>query len=366
MLRVDPTAPDPDTIAEAAALLRAGGLVAFPTETVYGLGANALDAGAVARIFAAKGRPADDPLIVHVAEPAGLDAVAGAVPPVAVRLAAAFWPGPLTLVVPRGAAIPSIVTAGGPTVGVRMPAHPVALALIAAAGVPVAAPSANPFGRTSPTIAAHVAADLGDRVDLILDGGPCAVGIESTVVDCTSDPPAVLRPGGISLEALRVVVPEMASAIQTAAPLRSPGEFVRHYAPRARMVLVTGRAADDDRATAVVACAGAALAARGVAVGVLAYAGDAVPEGVRTATLGPAGDAGGVARRLFAALRALDAAGCDVILVRDIGPVGLGLAVRDRLNRAAEGRAVDPLAIDDPTAGVERAVAAVVRLASPP
>jgi len=417
ILVLDPAAPDARGIAEAAALLRAGGLVAFPTETVYGLGANALDAAAVARIFAAKGRPADDPIIVHVAERHDLEAVAANVPLVAQALADAFWPGPLTLVVPRGRAIPPIVTAGGDTVGVRMPAHPVALALIAAAGVPVAAPSANPFGRTSPTLAAHVAADLGDRIDLILDGGPCAVGIESTVVDCTAEPPVVLRPGGIALEALRAVVPGIvvraagapraddegsrqgaASAGASRArarhgdvardddvavgdangtsggqgldPERSPGLSTRHYAPRARLVLVLGGGPDDPSATAIVARAAAEIAARGLAVGALGIAARDAPTGVHAEPLDPEpgdgdgkalgeGAAADAARRLFAALRALDAAGCDVIVARDIGPEGLGLAIRDRLVRAAEGRVVDG------ARGIEAAVSAVVRLAVP-
>ncbi len=200
---------DPAAIAEAAAILRGGGLVAFPTETVYGLGANALDARAVARIFAAKERPAFDPLIVHLAGAADVPThalEADALDPRLLRLAGRFWPGPLTLVVRKRAHIPGIVTAGLPTVGLRVPDHPVALALLAAAGVPIAAPSANPFGRLSPTRAAHVVAGLGSRVDLVLDGGPCRVGVESTVVLLADGRAILLRPGGLPLEAIEAEI----------------------------------------------------------------------------------------------------------------------------------------------------------------
>src|SRR5262245_22416754 len=193
---VNPVAPEPAVIQQAASVIRAGGLVAFPTETVYGLGANALDATAVARIFAAKGRPASDPLIVHIAAFAQLDDIAEQIPPLARELAAAFWPGPLTLVLRRRSIVPANVSAGRETVAVRMPAHPVALALCGAAGVPIAAPSANLFTRTSPTEAEHVLEDLAGRIDLLLDGGPTPIGLESTVLDLTQSPPALLRPGG--------------------------------------------------------------------------------------------------------------------------------------------------------------------------
>ncbi|HWQ14189.1 MAG TPA: L-threonylcarbamoyladenylate synthase, partial [Roseiflexaceae bacterium] len=202
---VDPLHPDPSVIDEAAGVIRAGGLVAFPTETVYGLGANALDAAAVGRVFAAKGRPASDPLIVHLRAADQLAQVAVDIPPEAVELARRLWPGPLTLVLRRHLRVPPEVTAGRDTVAVRVPAHPVALALIAAAGVPVVAPSANLFSRPSPTTAQHVLEDLRGRVDLVLDAGPAAIGIESTVVDLTSDPPALLRPGGVPAEELRAL-----------------------------------------------------------------------------------------------------------------------------------------------------------------
>ncbi len=227
-------ADDPAAIAEAAELIRAGRLVAFPTETVYGLGANALDPAAVARVFEAKGRPATNPLIVHVANVEAARELAADWPPVADRLAERFWPGPLTLVVEKNARVPDIVTANGPTVGVRVPAHRAALALLKAAGVPIAAPSANRSEEVSPTTAQHVVDSLGDRVDLILDGGPSNVGIESTVLDVTQTPPRLLRPGMVSETMLRAVVSELAADNKgsTAGASRSPGQHARHYAPR--------------------------------------------------------------------------------------------------------------------------------------
>lgn len=248
VVTVDPTAPDPAVIAAAAAQLRAGGLVAFPTETVYGLGANALDEQAVARIYAAKGRPAWNPVIAHVPSIEAARALAREWPRSAECLAQAFWPGPLTLVVPKASGVPDVATAGLDAVAVRIPQHPVALALLRAAGVPIAAPSANRFTQVSPTTAAHVERSLGARVPLILDGGPCAVGIESTVVDCTGDDVIILRPGMLGRESLEAVLaplgvvvrhavrtvahdtPEQAPNIDTP---RSPGMADRHYAPRA-------------------------------------------------------------------------------------------------------------------------------------
>lgn len=232
---------DPAAIARAAELIRAGRLVAFPTETVYGLGANALDPAAVAEIFAAKGRPATNPLIVHVASVEAARELATIWPEVADRLAERFWPGPLTLVVEKNERVPNIVTAGGPTVGVRIPSHPAALALLNAAGVPVAAPSANRSEEVSPTTAQHVANSLGERVDLILDGGPTNVGIESTVLDATEAPPRILRPGMVTeamiRDALRAIIRPLADHKRTA-PARAPGQHARHYAPRKPLVVL--------------------------------------------------------------------------------------------------------------------------------
>lgn len=350
-LVVDKTAPDPAAIAEAARMLVAGGLVVFPTETVYGLGANALDAAAVAGIFDAKERPHTDPLIVHLASATDLPRVAASVPADAAALAAAFWPGPLTLIMPRHADVPAIVTAGLPNVAVRVPAHPVAHALLVVAAVPVAAPSANRFSRPSPTTAAHVLADLDTRVDLVLDGGATDIGVESTIVDCTVSPPVVRRAGGVPLEALAAVVPGIAAADQVAeadTAQLAPGQLLRHYAPAAHLTVYDGTLA---AGVARVAREVRQLTASGTRVGVLApdealtalapeLAARAAVGRVIVASLGPRDSGAAAARVLFACLRSLDAAGVDVILA--LGPVrnGLGVAVWDRLRRAAEGRVV--------------------------
>ncbi len=349
---VDPLRPQAAPLVLAARCLARGGLVAFPTETVYGLGVNALDRAAVGRLFAAKGRPANDPLIVHAADLARLSAVVGGLPPLAHRLAARFWPGPLTLVLPRHPDLPDDVTAGLDTVAVRVPAHPVARALLERCPVPVAAPSANLFSRPSPTTAAHVLDDLADRIDIVLDAGPTDVGVESTVLDLTTDPPRILRPGAVSIEQLREVVPGVArrepvpagaACADTAAAdapssdaMPSPGMLSRHYAPRTPLTLVTGTPAEGG--TLLRALVEASLAS-GHRVGVLAYDPDVAwcrACGVRVAEIGPDTDPALVARRLYGALRELDAAGLDVLFVRDLAASdGLGPAVRDRLRRAA-------------------------------
>ncbi|QEL13360.1 L-threonylcarbamoyladenylate synthase [Limnoglobus roseus] len=240
---VDPLNPDPAVIADAAAVLRTGGLVAFPTETVYGLGANALDEAAVQGIFAAKGRPATNPVIVHVADPEQVSRVAADWPEVAAKLAAAFWPGPLTLVLPKRPDVPAVVTAGGPTVAVRCPNHAVARALIRAADVPVAAPSANRSTELSPTRADHVAKSLNGRIDAILDGGPCPGGIESTVVDVTAGV-RILRPGLISAPMLEAVVGPLTEGASEAGIAKSPGQMAKHYSPRTPVVLTDGEPGD--------------------------------------------------------------------------------------------------------------------------
>jgi L-threonylcarbamoyladenylate synthase len=340
VLPVDSQHPAPEAIAQAAQLIRAGEVVAFPTETVYGLGADAWRAEAVQRIFEAKERPAHDPLIVHLADVTWLPQVAAHVPPVAHELAARFWPGPLTLVLPRGERIPDVVTAGGETVAMRVPAHPVALALLGAAEAPIAAPSANRFGHVSPTRAEHVLADLDGRIPLILDGGPTPVGVESTVLSLVTPTPTILRPGGVSREALLAVLGEVAVRERPISPdetIPSPGTLDQHYAPRANVRFYTG-----PRAVVLPALRAAAfeLEEQGEHVGLLIAEEDraalAGAPGV-VQTLGAQGDVTTIARQLFAALRALDAAGVSVILARDFGSAGLGLAVRDRLTRAAGG-----------------------------
>lgn len=318
-------AASPEALARAAAVLRQGGLVAFPTETVYGLGAVALDADAVDRVFAAKGRPPTNPVIVHVA---GADEV-GLVAEVGPALARVrcFWPGPLTAVLPRGAAVPDIVTAGGPTVAVRVPAHPVARELIRLTGAPLAAPSANRSTRLSPTRAEHVLADLGGVVDVILDGGPTTGGIESTVIDLTRQPPRLLRPGLITRGQLEAVLGpiEVADArVDERAALPSPGMMAKHYAPRTPL-----EAVENEGAARV-----AELAAQGRRVGwVTWFAVSDIFPGVTHREL--PGDAAGYAAGLYATLHELDAAGLDRLVVA-LPPAGdEWLAVRDRLRRAA-------------------------------
>lgn len=342
VLRVDPQRPDRHDIARAADCLRGGGLVAFPTETVYGLGVHAFDRGAVRRLFDAKGRPANDPLIVHIGSLDELPGLVMEVPDIARALASRFWPGPLTLVMRRAANVPREVTAGLDTVAIRVPAHPVARALLEAARLPIAAPSANLFSRPSPTRAAHVVADLDGRIDLILDGGPTQVGVESTVVDLTVDPPIVLRPGATSVEALRDVIPLVRVRPDTGASgdadesMASPGMLAKHYAPRAPLTLYRGNPAA--LGGALVEGARRALAAR-QRVGVLATTEDA--EALRAlpvmiAELGSGLDADQIAARLYAALRQLDEQGVDVILARDVSTAeGIGRAISDRLRRAA-------------------------------
>lgn len=331
-LPVDPSRPDPDAIARAAAALKAGGLVAFPTETVYGLGAHALDPDAVARIFAAKGRPDYNPLIVHVADAEAARGLAAEWSDAAERLAAAFWPGPLTLVVPKAGRVPDVVTAGLPSVALRVPAHPVARALLEAAGLPVAAPSANRSTEVSPTTAAHVEKSLGDRVELILDGGPTPVGIESTVVSLTGDAPLVLRPGTVSVDELRAVVPGVALAEARAerdAPRLSPGMLDRHYAPRGEVRLFRA----EERARVQDDVYLAALGGR--EVGAVVFTALQAPV-ARQVALPP--DPTEYARGLYAALHALDDAGCDLILVEGVPEGAAWDGVRDRLRRAAHPR----------------------------
>jgi L-threonylcarbamoyladenylate synthase len=317
-------AADPAAIERAAAVLRRGGLVAFPTETVYGLGANAFDARAVARVFEVKARPSFDPLIVHVHDAGELPRVvaAGDDPRVAL-LAARFWPGPLTLVLPRRSEIPDIVTSGLDTVGVRVPSHPAARALLRAAG-PLAAPSANPFGYVSPTTAAHVAERLGDHVDLVLDGGPCAVGLESTILALGGEAPLLLRPGGVPREEIEDALGRpLELATRGERPL-APGQLDRHYATHAPLRVLGGPAGD--------------APPDGRRVGLLAFSPTSARGYAAIEVLAPDGRLATAAANLFAALRRLDALALDAILAEPCPAEGLGLAIRDRLRRAAARR----------------------------
>ncbi len=321
MVAVDADRPDRTALREPAAALRDGGLVAFPTETVYGLGADATSVRAVRRIFAAKGRPADNPLIVHVASPDHAWALVATVTPLARALAAEHWPGPLTLVL-DAAELPAETTGGLTTVGVRIPAHPVALALLEEAGVPVAAPSANLSGRPSPTTAAHVLDDLGDVVDWVVDGGPARVGVESTVVDARGRRPVVLREGGIPREVLAAHDREPSAPTSPAEPHRSPGTRYAHYQPRCRVDIAPQGAAVRRSAE---------LAAAGLRVGLVAP--HPAPTGVRQVARPDSTPA--LAALLFTALREAEAAGVDVVVVEAVPEEGLGRAVMDRLRRAA-------------------------------
>jgi len=331
LLSVDPLAPDPGAVADAAAVLAGGGLVALPTETVYGLGASARDAAAVRRVFAAKGRPADNPLICHVADADGLAALALRVTPLAAELAATWWPGPLTLVVDAAPGLPGETTGGLDSVAVRVPAHPVALAVLRASGLAVAAPSANRSGRPSPTTAAHVVADLGGQVDLVLDAGPSPIGVESTVVDARGQRPVLLRPGAVTAEDLGIILEQTCGSTHehTAEAVgRSPGTRYRHYAP-ATPLLVAPRGG------------GAALAAEAAAGGrrVGLVAPGAAPPGVIGLAAPP--DAAALAAVLFAALRRSDALGLDALVVEAVDDTGIGRAIMDRLRRAAGGRVTE-------------------------
>lgn len=327
-------------IARAAQTIRAGRLVAFPTETVYGLGANALDGDAAKRIFEAKGRPHNDPLIVHLSSPAELPTVAQNISQRVWSIAEMFWPGPLTLILRKHPRVPDIVTAGLETVALRVPSHPIAHAIIRESGLPVGAPSANRFGHTSPTTAQHVLADLNGRVDLIVDAGPTPFGVESTVLDMTSDPPAVRRPGAVTLEALRGALGE----VELVSPLlddgqhetaKSPGTHSRHYAPNMPLFFMVG---NRERALAAMERLADSYLKQGKQVGLLLLREDTLRFDEQTFTvriLGSETDYDGVARRLFSALRELEAAGVDLVLVRSLESTGLGLTINDRLTRAA-------------------------------
>ncbi len=345
-LVVDPahldTAEAQETLERAAEILRSGGTVALPTETVYGLGANALDATAVERIFAAKQRPAWDPVIVHIADAAMLQNLVKDVPDAARKLMKAFWPGPLTLLLPRTAAVPDAVTAGRRLVGVRMPAHPVALELIRRAGVPVAAPSANRFGHTSPTTAAHVLADLDGRIDAVVDAGPTEHGVESTVLDPCQSPMLIYRPGAVTSVQIRdtagaVEIFQPSGALPETPPqaLPSPGVGLRHYAPRARLILVDTVLIEGGSAELNALLAETAHRLAGEQIGVMLPAEIAAPPGVAAVfAWGRWAAPDEMARDLYAGLRALDAAGCTVILCPLPPAGGIGAAIRDRLMKA--------------------------------
>ena len=336
--------PDARAYRLASELLNGGKLVAFPTETVYGLGANALDKEAVLSIFAAKGRPADNPLIVHIHDRAQLDDLCS-VPPLAIRLMDAFWPGPLTMLFVRKPAVPPEVTAGLPTVAVRMPSHPVAAAMLKTCGLPVAAPSANSSGRPSPTTAAHVLEDMNGKIPLILDGGSCDVGLESTVLDLCHGQPTILRPGGITKEMLEEVTgQEVLLAGSILRPLAenekalSPGMRYKHYAPKGTVTLVEG---PEERTVPLLRRLCLEQKQAGKKACVLCFTehlqalADCDPHDI-----GSASSPGEIAHRLFDTLRRLDEEGLETVFSEVIPPEGIGLAVMNRLGRAAAFRTV--------------------------
>ncbi len=344
-LTVDPghleTAEANEALNRAAEILRGGGLVALPTETVYGLGANALDEDAIRRIFRAKRRPAWDPVIVHVGEESMLDGLVKEIPERARRLIQEFWPGPLTLLLPRTAAVPDAVTAGRPQVGVRMPAHPVALELIRRAGVPIAAPSANLFGHISPTTAAHVLDDLDGRIEAVLDAGATEHGVESTVIDPCRSPMVIYRPGAVTAEQIRAVAGPVECFQEVEKPVKrpkgglpSPGVGLRHYAPKARLVLLEAPLAGLSTRLAE-----AAQDWSGERLGIMLPTGVAVPGELRDAHVyawGHWDSPKELARRLYMGLRALDAESCSVIVCPLPPAEGIGAAIHDRLRKAAK------------------------------
>ena len=330
---------DPNAVRDAAAILRRGGLLGLPTETVYGLGADALNEDAVSRIFLAKGRPQDNPLIIHVPDASWLERYCRDVPPAAYRLAERFWPGPLTMILPRRDIVPLQTTGGLETVGVRCPNHPVTLAIIEAAGVPIAAPSGNTSGRPSPTTAAHMIEDMDGRIDGIVDGGPCTVGVESTIIDLTVTPPRLLRPGGLPLESLRQVLGEVAvdkavtGLLAAGERPRAPGMKYRHYAPHAPVTVVTG---EPERS---------ARRIQGLlsdTAGVICFD-EYAPlfPGHIIHKLGPAADKSAQARHVFDALRTFDGTDVTEIFAQCPDDGGLGLAVANRLKKAAGFHLID-------------------------
>ncbi len=340
ILKVSPEEPEADKIRLAAEVIRKGGLVAFPTETVYGLGADALNPKAVADIYAAKKRPLDNPIIVHIANKEEIYRLTEAPPTCMKALIDSFWPGPLTLVLKASKVVPKITMGGLDTVAIRMPSHQVALALVAESGVPIAAPSANLAGKPSPTTAEHVKQDLFGRIDMILDAGPTIVGVESTILDLTSDPPQILRPGGTPYEELRrtlsrVVLHPAATAERKVrfTQARSPGTKHKHYAPNAKMFLIEGK--PDDAARKVQEIADSHMK-MGKKVGILAtdeskadYKADVVR------SLGSGDDPSTAAKNLFRLLREFDEDRVDIIVAEGITSKGLGLAVMNRLRRAS-------------------------------
>ena len=343
ILRINPLNPELDLIAEGARYIRKGKLVAFPTETVYGLGANGLDEEAVKNIFIAKGRPQDNPLILHVSKIDEVRPLVKSIPEEAKILMEEFWPGPLTIIFERSSIVPDIITAGLNTVAIRMPNHPVALELIEASGVPIAAPSANTSGKPSPTLAEHVIEDLYGKIDMILDGGPTGVGLESTVLDLTTDVPTILRPGGITLETIRHFIPNaeldlsIISSNEKIVP-KSPGQKYRHYAPKAEMIVFTG---DVENIVEAIKDRAKKYEMEGKKVGIMATeeTKDKYSQGL-VISVGSRKMKGTIARNLFNTLRKFDEIGVDIILSEGVEMGQIGTAIMNRLKKASGGNII--------------------------
>lgn len=342
VLKVNPQKPEPEVIRRAADALKSGKLVSFPTETVYGLGANALDSAAIGKIYRAKRRPAGDPIIVHIHAVEQLASLTTELPSPVSDLKERFWPGPLTLVLRRAPHVPANIATGRETIAVRMPDHPVALALLQVADIPIAAPSANIFSRPSATTATHVLEDLEGHVDIVLDGGATRIGLESTVLDLTSNRPIVLRPGGLVINELRRVIPDVIVSpryTSTEETETSPGQMLKHYSPRAQVFVYSGSLAGVLEAMRTDATR---RQESGYRVGILVTDEDSTQfaGNFDVLSLGKAHDLDAISHNLFAGLRDLDSHQVDFILVRDFGREGIGTALWDRLIRAAEGRVI--------------------------
>ena len=332
VVKIDPLKIDPEKIKEAVAVIKRGGLVAFPTETVYGLGADALNTEAVAGIFIAKKRPLDDPLIVHISQKEDLGRLALEVPDKARRLIEKFWPGPLTVVLKKTSIVPDIVTTGLDTVAIRMPSNPIALKLIELAGTPVAAPSANLFGKPSPTSAGHVVFDIGSQLDMIIDGGDTDIGIESTVVAFRADEVTVLRPGGVTVEEIEEVIGKVDICPIDVGPDNCPGKYPQHYSPNAKVILIEKEPTQVEE----VKIKADDLKKKGYKAGIMCCRENvSFYDGYDTKILGPKGVAKVCASRLFRVFREFDIESYDVIIAEGIEEKGIGLAVMNRIRKAS-------------------------------
>ncbi|HER24766.1 MAG TPA: threonylcarbamoyl-AMP synthase [Candidatus Atribacteria bacterium] len=333
ILIIDPKRIDFTKIKKAAEEIKKGNLVAFPTETVYGLGADGLNEKAVAKIFHAKGRPFNDPLIAHIADIKELYKLSKHVPPIALKLAKTFWPGPLTLILKKSELVADIVTAGLDTIAIRIPANDIALSLIREAKTPIVAPSANLFGRTSPTNAQHVADDLGGKIDMIINGGKTKVGVESTVLDITVEPAQVLRAGGISIEKLKEIIEQVKISMEIEEGFRSPGMLNSHYSPQAKLILVEEKEEGEIEEVRQLA---SEYKAKGFKVGIMAK-GENQNEynGFKVKVIGKSAELERCAANLFAILRNFDKEGYEIIIAEGLEEQGLGLAIMERLRKAA-------------------------------